>query len=277
MGLVDAYLGHVEQAEQLQRESVVLMRTGGDRAGLAAATEGVAVVTRMAGKFTEAAALMEHCLYLWDEMGTRRTTVIQNLGRAILHLGQYERAIRIGQEELALTRERDQRRIAGMYLDVLGMAALPRGTYEEACRLLQEALAIFGELGARAWRANTEAVVGYAARGIGRPEQAQVHLLEALCLGRKLQSWWPVVLALPAIALLMVDSGQVARAVELYALALTFPYVANSRWFEDIAGREIASASASLYPEMVDAAKERGRARDRWVTVEELLEELEAK
>jgi hypothetical protein len=51
--------------------------------------------------------------------------------------------------------------------------------------------------------------------------------------------------------------------------------VANSRWFEDIAGREIETLAETLPPEVAANAKERGRARDLWATVEELLAELE--
>jgi hypothetical protein len=50
--------------------------------------------------------------------------------------------------------------------------------------------------------------------------------------------------------------------------------VANSRWFADIAGNEIAAAAESLPPEVVARAQERGRARDLWATVEALLDEL---
>jgi hypothetical protein len=52
--------------------------------------------------------------------------------------------------------------------------------------------------------------------------------------------------------------------------------VANSRWFEDVAGRHIAAAAAAqLPPDAVAAAQERGRVRDLWATVEQLLAELE--
>jgi len=79
-----------------------------------------------------------------------------------------------------------------------------------------------------------------------------------------------------AAALLLVDEGQVERAVELYALASLEPYVANSRWFEDVAGREIGALGAALPPEVAAAAQERGSERDLWATVEELLAELNA-
>jgi hypothetical protein len=66
----------------------------------------------------------------------------------------------------------------------------------------------------------------------------------------------------------------VERALDIYALASRYPFVAHSRWFEDVAGKHIAAAAATLPPDVVAAAQERGRARDLWATAEELLAEL---
>ena len=90
----------------------------------------------------------------------------------------------------------------------------------------------------------------------------------------------PVIHALPGMALLLADAGKYARsekerAIELYALASRFPFVANSRWFEDVAGKRIAAVAATLPPDVVAAAQERGRARELDATVAELLVELE--
>ena len=72
-------------------------------------------------------------------------------------------------------------------------------------------------------------------------------------------------------------TGGTPKAVELYALAARYPYVANSQWFEDVMGKHIAAVAASLASEAGAAAQERGRARDLEATVAELLVELEAK
>jgi hypothetical protein len=82
-------------------------------------------------------------------------------------------------------------------------------------------------------------------------------------------------LALPMAALLLAEYGKVKQAVEIYALACRFGFVAHSHWFEDVYGRRIAAAAATLPPDVAAAAQERGRARDLWATVEELLAELE--
>ncbi len=63
--------------------------------------------------------------------------------------------------------------------------------------------------------------------------------------------------------------------MELYTLASRWPIIANSRWFEDVAGQHIITIAATLPPDVVTAARERGRARDLWETAAELLAELE--
>jgi hypothetical protein len=45
-------------------------------------------------------------------------------------------------------------------------------------------------------------------------------------------------------------------------------------WFEDVVGKTIKEMSASLPPEVMEAARERGRQRDLFSTAAELLEEF---
>ena len=118
-----------------------------------------------------------------------------------------------------------------------------------------------------------------AERGLGDSYQAERYLYDALQVVAKVgpfpSLFLPLAYTLPAAALLLIDRGEVERAVELYALASRFPLVANSRWFEDVAGKHIATAAENLPPKVVEAAQERGRARDLDETVNELLVELE--
>jgi len=69
--------------------------------------------------------------------------------------------------------------------------------------------------------------------------------------------------------------GEGSETINL-VLASRYRYVANSRWFKDIARRHIAAVAATLPPDVVTAAQERGRARDLWATAAELLTELSA-
>ena len=83
----------------------------------------------------------------------------------------------------------------------------------------------------------------------------------------------PVLVALPGAALLLADQGQADRAVELYALCCRYPMIGNSRWYADVVGKHIASATEGLPADVVAAAQERGRSGDLWATVDALLAE----
>ena len=80
--------------------------------------------------------------------------------------------------------------------------------------------------------------------------------------------------ALAGIALLLADDGEVERAIELYAVASSQPLVANSRWFEDVVGHQIAAVAATLPPDVAQAAEARGRAKDLRATASSLVTEL---
>jgi tetratricopeptide (TPR) repeat protein len=192
-----------------------------------------------------------------------------------MELGLYEQARAQARKALEVAREMHRPRDIGWILYVLGSIALVERVHTEAERLLRESIDAYREVDKRDELAGTLACAGYVARGQGQLAQARRHLCEALRVGAEIRVFQPLITALPATALLLVDRGEPERAVELYALALRYPYVAKSRWFEDVAGREIAAAAAALPPDVVTVAQERGRARDLWATVEELLAELE--
>jgi hypothetical protein len=107
-----------------------------------------------------------------------------------------------------------------------------------------------------------------------RQALARQAVREALQIGDRTRGFFPCIFAMPALALLLADAGEGEQATELYALASRYPFVAHSRWFEDVAGRHISAEAAALPPDVVAAAQERGRARDLQATVKELLEEL---
>ena len=147
--------------------------------------------------------------------------------------------------------------------------------YTEAQSWVEEAVTLCRRMGhfGRVGLALTRSSV--LAHGLGDRAEAMACLREAARIGAKTGSFPIAVRVLPAMAFLLADEGEVERAVEHYALASRYGYVANSRWFEDVFGRQIADAAAGLSPEMVAASEERGRERDLQATMKELLVELE--
>jgi tetratricopeptide (TPR) repeat protein len=196
------------------------------------------------------------------------------LAEAKLHLGQYKTARELAQLTLAHSRESSNPVLARTALFALGLLALAGEAYDEAQRLLQDSVEIGRKTERQAELGQTLAGLGFAALGLGEYARAREHLCEALALGAEIGHVWTLVEALPAVALSLADQGDAERAVELYTLASRYPYVANSRSFEDIAGKHITALAATLPTETVAAARDRGRARDLWETAQELLEEL---
>jgi hypothetical protein len=193
---------------------------------------------------------------------------------ARLHLGQYERVQPLSQDVWVLTAAVRPWWI-GLDCFVLGSAALAQNAYEEAEWHCQQGLAVCQDVGKRDGIGWAHALLAYVARTQGQPEGARQHLCQALHIGTEVGAFFAVIHSIPAVALLLADQGEGERAVELYALASVRPFVAHSRWFEDVFGRYIAAATVTLPPEVVSAAQERGRARDLWTTTEELLIELQ--
>jgi predicted ATPase len=268
--------GQLEEAEKLARESSAVSR---ERLGeIIPRFFPLMFVLPMCGRFTEARSHADEILLAlqrgqeapWYLPWTRAL-----LGFAKLHLGQYGLARASATASLTVSQGFQAHFRRGLCLCVLGQVGLAEGANDQAQEAFQKGAAVHHQAGRPVDRAEALAYLAYTERGLEHPEQARAHLGEALRVGLDARAFFPCLYALPALALLLADQGEAERAAELYALASRYPPVANSRWFEDVAGRHIAAAAESLSPEALAAAQERGRARDLWDTARELLAELE--
>jgi tetratricopeptide (TPR) repeat protein len=226
------------------------------------------------GQFAEAKRPATESTSLFTDLGMRRMLIWSLLlsGQVHRHLADYQAARVLAEEALSLEHELGVQRGTGVALGLLGALALAEGAYPEARKLCDESIAGWQQSGAYPRRLEGElACAGLAARGLGQRGEASRDLLAQLKSAVEHHLFVPLLCALAGIALLLADEGEAEHAVELYALAQTYPFVANSRWFEDVAGHEIAAIAASLPP---DAAQARGQAQDLWQTAADLLEEL---
>jgi tetratricopeptide (TPR) repeat protein len=191
------------------------------------------------------------------------------------HLGQYEEAKRECRAYVDRCRELGRPYTIAQALTLAGWIDLAIASYHEAWQRGQESLTFGAEPRPGLWHEFSAASVsGYAARGLGQPERARSFLRQALQAAIQAKAVPPLIGALPGVALLLADQGQAEHAVEAYALACRYPYVANSCWFEDVVGRHIDAAAATLSEDVVATARERGCSLDLWPTAEALLAEL---
>ena len=196
---------------------------------------------------------------------------ILGLSQVHLHLGDYQAARVHAEEALSLACHVGSDRNAGLALTQLGAVALAGGAYTLARDRCQESLAIWPE---EPGPLSTRVCLGLAARGLGHRNEAGRHFLAELQWAVERRCFMPLPSTLSGVALLLADGGQAERATEIYALAASYPLVANSQWFEEVVGREMAAVAAQLPSQAAQAARARGQAADLWLVAAELLETL---
>jgi predicted ATPase len=276
LSIVAIHQGQLEEAGRRVREGFAFLEQVGGRDQFIVGLWYLGWASLWLGRFSEACSAGEEILAFIEERGYREYPIAPSLllSPARVHLGQYEQARAQAQRWLTDARQVGSRERVGFALWQLGQVALAEEAYSEAQRLLQESVSALRTYGVAHDLGVALVSLGLAARGAGQLAQARQHLHGVLHLATQLGTCVPLMHGLPAAALLLADEGQSERAVEIYALALRYPCVANSQWYEDIAGQHIAAVAATLPPDVVAAAQARGRARDLDATVAELLDEL---
>jgi predicted ATPase/DNA-binding SARP family transcriptional activator len=267
-------LGQFEEAESCARESLAIREEDLNAPGDGYELVGWAIAHR--SRLQQARPLIERAVEGFEDRGARPGAAFANsyLGVVETHLGRYDEARVRAQRGLDGFRLVGWQRWSAFSSAVVGMAALGAEAYREAGQFLEQSTALYSQTPDRHWRAFALALSGYAAHKQSRPQEAQTFLGQALRFATETKAVLSLLYALPVAALLLMGDREVERAVELYALASRYPFVAHSRWFEDVAGKHIAAAAQALPPDVVAAAQERGRALDLWATAEELLAEF---
>ncbi|MEA3396464.1 MAG: tetratricopeptide repeat protein, partial [Chloroflexota bacterium] len=274
LGFTALHQGRLEEAERLIQESIAIRQETGDMFGLADGLRNLGMTSLAQGKFSQARSLLKKSLALFGDLGFRYSLETAMVGAAEIHLGRYEQAHTLAQRGLDISRETGFRRGRGFSLILLGELALVSKDYAAARSLLRESVVLYREIGQREKLSRAYADLGRAALGLGDTRLARRHLCQALQTATQIQAFLSTMLALTATAFLLAERGQRERAVELYVLASRYPYVGNSRWFEDVFGRHIAAVAATLPLDVVAAAQARGRrAREPGAMAAELLQE----
>ena len=268
--------GQFREAERLARESSATCRELEDRSELAYCLLSWGASLEMLGRFAEARAALEESLAIYGDLGKPHLLVsaYAALSSTELHLGCYKEARLLARTALARGRKAGTRHAIGRALLLLGCVALAEGAAAEPQRLLQESVAVFKEIGDPIDLGWAIAVSSYTELSMERTSQARQLICETLRELEEIRTLQPYLYALPAAALLFNDEGEKERAVELHALASRYPFVAHSRWFEDVVGNTLAEVAATLPAERVAVLQKRGRARDVVTTAAELLAEL---
>ncbi len=264
-----------QEAEDLIQQSLSLTPET-NRFGIAYGLGSLGEVQLLTGRFSEVESTILDCIAIFEDLGWRvwaiRRSII--LTRARLHAGAYGAARTQAEDVVAVAHKMDWGRGVSYGKLVLGEIALVEGAFAQSYWTLEESRLGLKEFADKPWDVNQSPWLGLAARGLDHRLEAWQNFISALEWASKGQRFIELMVTLAGIALLLADDGKVERAIELYALALRYPFVANSRWFEDVIGQHIAAAAATLSSERIMTARRCGQARDLASTVGDLLSEL---
>ncbi len=278
LSLISIYLGKTEASLQAARESAKYYRSIGGRNNYASSLTKLGFSLLMGRQWEEADRAFRDSLPYLEDIGDLHyiNETYSNWCLVKTLTGQYETAKKMAQGNLEQANQLGDTycKIVNHY--VLGYVYLAQGHAEQAVIYLEKAAAFANQHGNRAHWAWAVGTLGLALSKLGQLRQAQELMVEALLTSLKIKSYPSLSFALPAVALFLAISGQVELAVELCGLIDEHALCGKTPWFEDVAGKTIKEMAASLPAEVVEAARERGKKRDLFVTAGELLDEFKA-
>jgi predicted ATPase/Tfp pilus assembly protein PilF len=295
-------LGDLASAHAYLTESLALVRATPDRGALVDTLSLVGRVVKDMGDYEGAQAYLAEGLALAREQGDSPGLIplLRNLGNVNMDLGRLEESRRCYEESLAVARRHhDRMGIAGA-LNNLGIVHLSLKDYEAARSCLLEALVIFQQDGFQYGTAMAVVILGRVAHAQGALAEARKNFETSLRLAREVGRKWSVAYALSNLglvacslgdwaeaerafreslqtaldadappraldalggwAVLAAQQGRVVEALEW--LGLVLQHRATEHEARDRAQTLLAELSATVPPEQVEAALNRGAALD---------------
>ncbi|MEZ4618446.1 MAG: tetratricopeptide repeat protein [Caldilineaceae bacterium] len=274
LGIVALHQGNLVEAERLQGEALATAQSVGRIGRHEKFHLGVTLV--WAGRFSAGYQLLSERIQQADSEGMpgALAAAYVHTGEALLHLGRYRDARKLVCQGLEIANVHKSPRLMGDTLRMLGQIELAERRFSEASTHLHESIAALrtiDQLGSLGW---SLATLGYVAYFMGNLPTARSHLREALQIAKETTAFFPLLMAMPACALLYLAQEEPARTLELYALATRYPLVANSCWFAEIVGRSITNTAGRLHPHLQETAYRPECIADPWAVAAIILDDL---
>jgi len=276
------YQGRLEDAEAYTRQSTALYQEIGHRAGVASTLSfgGLGAIYWLSGRFDQSTASINQSLTIFNELegSGSMATEMAVLAEINACAGKLQEARELANRALSRAHQSvESLEIIARSRRALGWVALAEHAYTEAQSELNETVTVFRAMKdqwGKEYLALTLSALVRAEVGLGNLKEALALAIEVLDIAVDIRAFIPLMFFVPIASVLLIKAGRIERAVELYALAKTQPFVEKSPLFHDIVGNPIIAAAGSLPPDIVGAAQARGQTLDWWATAEDLLTEL---
>lgn len=271
-GLLAMYQGDFRRADALCRESLALCRQQADKAGIAAALQGLAQVAMRIGEFATARMMREESLSIYRQLKDRWgiASSLVYLGLIDWMQGEYETARQRSEEGLACFREVGDPQGIAQALQSLGWVMLSQDDGAAARPLLEESRLICQASGDRAGLARSLTAMGMAVLQQHDYTLAQVLLEESLIILIELRDRFHLASCFGIMNALAIEVGRPVQAVQIYSatdILMTTLGAAMPAYFRASLAHSLASARSQLD----EAAFANALAEGRTITPEQIL------
>jgi tetratricopeptide (TPR) repeat protein len=282
LGFLKLFLGEFESGAEYLQQSVELHRKNGDLGNTASNMANLANAYTFAGHLPQARQCIAESLAIAAAFPNILQFVFTTQARINVWMGQYKAAHNNINRLFSVIDETSESRelwFTNSY-GPAGWLALVQSDLVIAKENLQKLVDFnrqFNSSESQEWTAIHQATLSRAEWGLGQQATARQHLLEALAVAVKIRAFVTLLHVLPIVPVFLAgeeDTRHKVRAIKIYALANSHPFIANCQFFYDIAGKDVEAVEAELPADVVTAAKARGQALDFWPTAESLLAEL---
>ncbi len=312
LGDPDLWYGTSQELGQWLEECLAIRSKLGDQQGVVRALIVLSNWARYDGQHLRSEQLAQQALRLAQAASIRATEAyaLYNLGFSVSHLGRFEETRDLFIESAALYKELGDRFWLGMLYFSLGLISLClkdiaasrrysalfdkvfpddllqmrennlgqilllEGKFEEALPVLYDDLEVIYLSHSKARISMGNTYLAIAEYSCGRIDQAKQLAYDALQNAVTQKIHIAMQHAFLSLIVVLSGVGEVEQAIELDALMCRDHPLFDKGWNLITLKRPFLEKIATVPPEIVTAAQERGRQLDYWQTAESLLAEL---
>lgn len=276
LGFTEIRQGRLDEGENYIRQAIEVRKQIGDFSEAAQSQDDYATVLAWRGRYQEAVQLLEQCLPVYEERGMHAKVAwsLAILGLFHDNIGKYEAARQIGLRCVQFSSQMNFPRELALGYACLGMADLAERRLLEAHKHLLNALEVERSIPQSDELAFTLGNLSVAEFALGLANPGRLHLIEALEIILNTHGMFSAYICLPACAVGLSKSGRLEKALEVQAMMVRYPAIANSSYYEDVCWRQFAALIENIPTEVLQITKDKGKNRDLFTTAEELMNEF---
>ena len=269
--VVAYHLGQPVEAAALMQEGCEIFEKLGDPLSKEMSLVAVDPILNTNGRYDELLEVREKKLAYARERGDRQTTgiTLSEIGETLSHLGNYHDAEEHYRQALIHIKGGSPYQYA-FRLCGLGEVLLVQGKIPESHKILQES--IYGmKIGEKWGQGRALAGLSIAAFKMGDRETAWDIIGKALQYHHDGHTYYFTHFSLGAYAYLLSKRDDPLTGIEIYSMLEQQKFVRDSCWFSDLYRGPIYAAAVKENPEEIANAESRGKERDVWRTLEQIV------